>query len=735
MTVRPMKKWFGPICGAVIFGICGGWEALFVASRSPVAGGANLLWFVLSTFGAYAVPGALLGFLDTLLLGLVWRGNGPGQTRSRHSLVVASLLGLSVLLYGGFWVNVKLLPGLKFYSPRSIFFDCLVLVGSLIVLGVSWVVTKSLWRVLGRGRLLSLTCAVVASGGLILGRGASQVLSTFSETHWSLATLRVGLAWLSGSILLGGIVYKICWLWLRSRRECRQEHGAGGRSFRVGFLLFGLLLVLSLLPLEGRSRPRPSGRGNNLNVLIITLDALRADHLSCYGYGRQTSPTMDRVAEEGIRMGQAISSASFTNASLGSLLTGKYPPHHGARSPGSLLDSSNVTLAEVLRAAGYRTGAVVSNGIVNRHQGYAQGFDYYDESGRVNFRAYRPLFLYWALAPILPQARGMDTPSTLKASLAWLTKVHEHPFFLWIHFIDPHRPYAPPPPYNSLFDPTRNDAEFTPKLEKQVTEAMLKHPGMDIRQFLSPADFQHYTALYDGEVKFVDDAIGRIIQELKTWGVYDKTLLVISADHGEGLGEHGQGVFYAHGPLIYEPTVHIPLIFRCPGRLPSGEVVTEMVRQIDIMPTVLDAVECPAPGGMDGMSLLPLMRGDKTKKPSEAYIESTRLSSATSKRLRNNPWIRRSIPGIAGKRRAIRTEEYKLIYTPQIGDPRYELYDEKRDPQELVNLYAVDNPVAQKLKSKLLEWIMSCDEGAAEHEGAVDQQTQENLKALGYVLD
>jgi arylsulfatase A-like enzyme/Tfp pilus assembly protein PilF len=296
------------------------------------------------------------------------------------------------------------------------------------------------------------------------------------------------------------------------------------------------------------------------NVLVITLDTLRADHLGSYGYAAAQTPRLDALARSGLRFAQATTVVPLTLPAHSSLFTGAFPAWHGVRDNGGFyLGDDQVTLAEVLRDRGFRTGGFVSAFVLDRRWGIAQGFErFFDEFDLDAFG----------------DAPGMDTiqrpgAQTVDQALAWLAADREQPFFAWVHLYDPHAPYQAPEPLRSRFPATMAGA-------------------------------------YDAEIAATDAQVGRLLDALAAEGRLDDTLVVALADHGEMLGEHEE---QAHGFFVYDAAVHIPLIVAGPG-VPA-RAVAEQVRIVDVMPTVLDLLGVPAPQGVQGVSLRPLARGER----------------------------------------------------------------------------------------------------------------------------
>ena len=293
-----------------------------------------------------------------------------------------------------------------------------------------------------------------------------------------------------------------------------------------------LTSVLAIALLPACSRPKAPERSPN--VLVITVDTLRADRLGCYGFDAARTANIDKLSREGIRVEHAVASAPITMPSHTSIFTGLDPPAHGVRDNGTYPVPAEIdTLAERLKSAGYQTQAFVSAEVLHSRYGLAQGFDGYDDE----------LWNEVEATDFKRQERSAD--KTMDRVLQWLDgrPPSAEPFFLWVHLFDPHQPYNPPPA----------EARVTP----------------------TP---------YDGEIAFVDRQIGRLVEALNKKGALDESILVFTSDHGESLGEHDEDT---HAVFIYESTIRIPLIFRYPPKLPAGRVHTQSVRSVDLMPTIL----------------------------------------------------------------------------------------------------------------------------------------------------
>jgi choline-sulfatase len=306
------------------------------------------------------------------------------------------------------------------------------------------------------------------------------------------------------------------------------------------------------------------GAFRDFNVLLVSIDTLRADHVGCYGYGAVETPVLDSLARSGVRCAHAVANVPLTLPAHASLLTGLNPQHHGARANVIYALPDRVeTLARMLRMHGYRTGAVISAFVLDRRFGLAQGFeDYADDltaDGRTQAFGYRERI----------------AEDTNRHVLAWLDKHGREKFFLWVHYFDPHFPYSPPPPFSDRYK---------------------DRP-------------------YDGEIAYVDQQFGRLLARLDQMGLRGRTLVVVVGDHGESLGEHGE---LTHGLLLYDAALLVPMIFSGPEPVVQGAVIERQVGLIDVVPTVLGMLGIAPPKGLDGLSLLePYSGGSRS-----IYIET-----------------------------------------------------------------------------------------------------------------
>ncbi len=429
------------------------------------------------------------------------------------------------------------------------------------------------------------------------------------------------------------------------------------------------------------------------NVLLVTIDSLRADRVGAYGFATAQTPVFDRLAREGVRFDYATCQLPQTNASHAALMTGLYPSTNGVKiHMVDKLKSDAQTLASVFAANGYQTAGIYSWVSLDRQFcGLDQGFQTYE--GYVLNRS--ALFsdprledlsaLYRQLKqnlPILSTAdavlKGSDSIEasvdgradvTNDAVFKWLdAHVDGPPFFLWVHYFDPHYPYNPPPPYDHVLG-LRYDGKIDGSLD---TIHQLQQNQLD----LTPADHARLLELYQGEIAFVDAQLGELLTKLAHYGIADDTVTVVTADHGESFGEHGD---WTHGYKVFETETRVPLVLRYPSRLPAGRVVSAPVQLIDLMPTLFDLTGVRATKAVQGTSLVPLLTGGADPKERLAFTELADESFVS----------------------VLVTQEWKLIRNNANGE--LQLYHLADDAGEEKNLIDEEPSVGRELTARLLD--------------------------------
>ncbi|HEX6884559.1 MAG TPA: sulfatase [Planctomycetota bacterium] len=433
-----------------------------------------------------------------------------------------------------------------------------------------------------------------------------------------------------------------------------------------------LLGCLGLATCGGSTPPAPA---NPLNVLLISLDTQRADRLGFYGYSRPTSPSLDAFAAGAVVFEEAEAMAPWTLPSMASIMTGEVTSTHGCWNYGSVLDDSFPTLAELLLAAGYDTACVVSHLFTTSRHGLQQGFVHTDDT-----------YAYPEIDPAQNVTSQVITDKGLRFLEHKQAAGRDEPWLLWLHYFDPHREYMP---------------------HAGVTEQFVT-PG-------EPADAVKLGDVYDGEVRYTDDHVGRLLAGLEAFGLADDTLVVVVADHGEEFHDHGG---LGHGHSLHREVMRVPLVFRAPGLAPRR--VRELARQVDVLPTVLELLGLPARPGIPGRSLAPALRGEPLAAPAGfgALAEHDNHDPTT----RLDGW---------------RTERYRLIRAGDDGPVR--LYDLAQDPGELRDVAAEHPDVVARLLAEM-EAAKEAGRRRAELFGLARQTTltpgvQEMLDGLGYSGD
>ena len=444
-----------------------------------------------------------------------------------------------------------------------------------------------------------------------------------------------------------------------------------------------------VLACGGPEAPEPP-RTDLPDVLLVTIDTLRADHVGAYGYERDTTPNLDRLAREGVRFEIAYAPMGTTAPSHASLFTSRHPLGHGLVRNGLSLAPGERTLAQRLREAGYVTAAFVSSYPVSHRFGFARGFDHYDDDFSGS-RASLPRRSWEGLA-----VEGVfDRPGrdTAEAALAWLAaRPAARPLFVWLHLFDPHDPYRAPGPQGLRW----------------VAE------GQDRRE--------RRRALYDAEVRYADAQFGRVLRAMEARSAND-LLVVATSDHGEGLADHGR---ITHNRFLYEEEVRVPLVLRFPGRIPAGVTVHQPAHLIDVSPTLLDAIGLsnggpdgePAP--RDGVSLLGFATGREPPDPERALMLQRPYYPEGRERFDERG------PGFG-----VRMGRFKWIEAPL--EERRELYDLAADPGERRNLADAQPERARALSERIAAWRAGQPEDALEQEAALSPEDRDALRALGYV--
>lgn len=400
------------------------------------------------------------------------------------------------------------------------------------------------------------------------------------------------------------------------------------------------------------------------NVILIVVDSIRADHLSCYGYHRKTTPAIDNLAKEGILFKQAIAQSTWSLPAHCSIMTSRYVPSHGVIEINKKLDDSELTLAEILKLYGYKTAAFNGGFWIGPVFNTGQGFDIYQ--GEPTFGKLR---------------------DTVPLAIRWIERNKGERFFLFLQGFDGHSPFNLPKAYEEMYaDPDYEGVFKTMTLDHRIGDRLF---GYDFfldyehkkKSRVTEEDIDYIIAQYDGSVAHADRYIGVFLKKLKELGVDDNTIIILTSYHGTPLFEHGIILRRKHGGGT-DGTVRVPLIIRHPGINGKGRIIDNQVQHIDIMPTVLDLLGVPINYRAQGKSLLPLIDGSAAADFNK-YVYSSGYKEMT-----------------------IRTSNWKLINTGREDGQRFELYNLKRDPLEQNNLIGKEERITPILKHELEEWLM-----------------------------
>lgn len=461
------------------------------------------------------------------------------------------------------------------------------------------------------------------------------------------------------------------------------------------------------------------------NVLLIVIDTLRADHLSSYGYARATSPRIDAFAREGVRFARTLAQKGRTSPSVATITTGTYPHTHGLLDVRSVLPDEALTLPEILGPRGWRTGGIITNANLSHVFNFQQGFEDYVELGNGELHA--------------------TADEVTDTAIPWLERHGGEPFFLYLHYVDPHAPYIPPTPYRDRFV---GDALYGRHKD-------LRPPlgSTAFGQINAPVVIEHgsrnvdlYIARYDEEIAFTDAEIGRLLDAVDRLGLRDDTLVILTADHGESMTEHL--IFFAHGKAPYDTALRIPLIVRYPKAITGPRVVETAVETTDLAPTILAAVGVPRSPTYEGQSLWPLLLGEEDA-PTSRHVFAEEGSTVDSLSLVASDERHKLIfnprgatrPGGAFRPSSLLTRKgvQRLWWAAHEGpgaNEAWELYDVVADPGETKNLYRSRPDLVARLEPPLARWKASAPASRHPKRLALEDITIDQIKqleALGYV--
>jgi arylsulfatase A-like enzyme len=597
----------------------------------------------------------------------------PEQLPSVTSGLIAALCAGSLDLALSLWLENP--AGLR-SGPNLL----LTLAASVALAFAAWLIACVLLRLLLRNRPQPLAFPVSAAlltaillRGILLGVAPAGAPLGRAVLPVSIVVLAVGF-----------LAYR--------RPHPEKGGGTGAKSVAIGTLVALAAAPLLLFDRSPAPRPTTAQPPGVRHIIILSIDTLRADALRCSGAPEARAPHLDALAADSLCFSHASSSAAWTLPAMASVMTGVTPQVHGALHLQSRVPEGLPTLAEVLRHAGYRTAAFVSSTVLGPQANLTQGFD--------EFHAWPGPWLGHSLGATLltarvPRFRPDEAPPPVLADAAtdWLRAHHEEPFFLWVHAFDPHAPYGPPRRYLPSL-------QGHPRFEGWDEEAIRAGTWVP-----TTAERAWIEQLYLAEVRWTDDAVGRLVAELKRQGIYDDALILVVSDHGEEFWEHGS---YGHGHTLYDELLHVPLLVKLPRARQSGRITTP-VSTASLYATILDACGLPlSPGHPAAGSLL------EDSAPAFLIQGLNRYED----------------------RRAVRFGRFKYIHWTLSG--KEELYDLERDPGETLNL-AASSPAELAEGRRLLAGFEADGRRARQllrlsdgETAEIDRHTLERLRSLGY---
>ncbi|MBN2564813.1 MAG: sulfatase-like hydrolase/transferase [Candidatus Eisenbacteria bacterium] len=561
---------------------------------------------------------------------------------------------------------------------------------------------------------------------------ASYVNLNYLPDMFSPMSFAVDLLMLAGAAVIWFVIRTV---WLRALRGRSVHHRVRAPITLLSVVIVAVLIAIGLAPAPESDQLAVSvgEHTDGVNVLFLVQDALRADHLGCYGYERPTSANLDRMASEGVLFLNAYAQGSRTKETTASMVTSRYASSHGVCDFSSVLPPSSPGMMQLAREAGYRTAVLSANALVSPTFGFGRGVGYFyceapSAAGRtLVLETARKLALRLRLLRWLPNAlRSLDVllpmpnqtypyeggdPNVMNAAfLSWLDEEPEGDFFAYLHYMDSHAPYTSPPPYDTMYDP-----DYT-------GEAMISIPIFPGTMLpfeegtpLPDDKCRNLVAHYDGAITYFDSAIGKLLEELDHRGLTEKTLVVVVADHGEEFFDH-RG--WGHGQSVYNELINVPLIMRMPGVLPGGMVARTTIRQIDLLPTMLGAAgveKTLEASDFDGVNLWDFLVSGRDDWPEPAVMAEV-------------------FHGEHQFSRAYKTGTDKLIHAKSTEGEHFMLFDLAADPGETLDVAARNPDLTESLAAQLDNLVSEATSRRLESgTTTIDEGTKERLRALGYI--
>lgn len=498
------------------------------------------------------------------------------------------------------------------------------------------------------------------------------------------------------------ILFSICVVWFLEKLNNRFGKKISVGSFAVTVLLLTCLIIPNYLHYRSKTIVETDipllSLDHKPNILLVTLDTLRADHLSCYGNKIVKTPALDSLAADGYLFEKAFCQVPYTTPSHCSIMTSTYMSQHGAFN-GSAMKENLPTIAEILQKNGYNTAAFVSSAMVTSgNSGLNRGFEYYEDSLSPYSTFFRhdefQLLLTVHKLSYLSKLKLYQIPGSIvsERAMSWLRKKREGPFFCWLHYYDPHTPYDAPQPYKDM---------YKGKLDPELP-------------------MEHERTRYAGEVTYTDAQLARVIKLLKETDLYNDTLIIVTSDHGEAFGEkHGKISERDHGFHLYDTTLHVPLIIKLPNEKNVANRIPNLVQLLDIAPTILDLMGASSGSSFKGKSLVNLLKGKKHKEKETVYSETA--SPLT---------LGQANQEILNARRLMSLRNSKIKYIRNVTGEREELYNIASDPAETINIISKKSELAKSCYESIIEVL---GEPAEAKETELDPMVLEQLRSLGYL--
>lgn len=684
---------------------------------------------ILATVIIYGILGFGIGFFTSLLFRIMKRGIIQAEVKY---LSMASCIGATVSLYGFLLVNEKFLKStshlLRSLCNLGFILFCLSTIVVLYII-ISKIIHK--FHVLSFFLAFSLTIYLIMIGGTYINE--SLLPGAFFALNLKNILANGGI--IISSIPLFFLLYLSFRFLLRSIPS--TFHFKTIVVILTSILIGGTIVLYShsgSIPIFKESSPhRATRQKTRPNVVLITMDTTRADHLSCYGYFRKTTPHLDKLAKESLLFRNAYTTDSWTLPAHASIFTGLYPSQHGAHGSmdvwiwdlGAKLSDQFTTLAEFLQKEDYRNAGVIGGPYCSSHFGLNQGFDYYNDN-LINIKPDLDHFMLYKIIgkfiPLKDLAFRYGYSGTRIASqmndivFKWLDKNYPHPFFLFVNYFDAHGPFDAPSPYDMLYkgknrEIINNPKDGVRKINYCEREWALIQSVLSGEHNLSDEEKEHLISQYDGKISYLDFHMERLFQKLKDLKIYDQTMIIIVGDHGESFGEHR---LMFHNLALYENLLRVPLIIKYPLSVQKTGIVEYQVSLVDILPEILFTLGIPIPDAIQG---IPLHETGRKGIVAENYRQRYFVNLSP---LRFDRDLRTIIKG-----------DLKYIWA---SNGKNELFNLSKDPGELKNVLAVLPREGEEMQTALDNLLSSGTFVVPEGKlPKMDKSMREKLRALGYV--